>query len=199
MQVMMLERHTLYREAMSTLLESLDQEITVYPVASVREASELYGRAPGADLAVIGTDPGRDGPLEAIRSLRRIDDKACIAVVLSATGPEEAFLYGEGAMTCIPSDASGDAFVSALRHALSQGYATRRAARQAPARPVVLTRRQREILTLIARGLRNRDMGQILGVSEGTVKVHVSAILRTLDAGNRVQALAAARRMGLVA
>lgn len=51
----------------------------------------------------------------------------------------------------------------------------------------VLTRRQTELATLVSRGLSNRDMAAQLGLSEGTVKLHISAILRRLGLRNRTE------------
>lgn len=53
-----------------------------------------------------------------------------------------------------------------------------------------LTERQRDVLKLIARGLSNKEIGRELNISEGTVKMHVAAILRTIRATNRAQAVA---------
>jgi DNA-binding NarL/FixJ family response regulator/tetratricopeptide (TPR) repeat protein len=62
----------------------------------------------------------------------------------------------------------------------------------------LLTPREREVIALVAQGRTNREIGNHLFVSEKTASVHVSNILRKLDAGNRVEAAATARRLGLV-
>ena len=51
-----------------------------------------------------------------------------------------------------------------------------------------LTRRQREILSLVGAGLSNRDIAARTGLTEGTVKLHVSNILKRLGARNRTEA-----------
>ena len=60
-----------------------------------------------------------------------------------------------------------------------------------------LTPRQMDVLRLVARGLSNRDIAQSLDLSEGTVKLHVTAILKALAVPNRTSAVIAAARMGL--
>ena len=62
---------------------------------------------------------------------------------------------------------------------------------------LVLTPRQREILSLLAQGHPNKEIGLRLGLAEITVKMHVSAIFRTLNVANRTQAVLVARRLGL--
>ena len=61
-----------------------------------------------------------------------------------------------------------------------------------------ITPREREILALIAAGRANKEIGATLGVSEDTVKRHVSHILEKLDVADRAQATAEAIRRGIV-
>ena len=60
-----------------------------------------------------------------------------------------------------------------------------------------LTERQIDVLERILRGLPNKLICRELSLAEGTVKVHVSAVLRALGASNRTQAVIAASRLGL--
>lgn len=61
-----------------------------------------------------------------------------------------------------------------------------------------LSRREIEVLELIASGLSNREIGTALGITEGTVKWHVNAILGRLDVGDRTEAIVAALQRGLI-
>ena len=63
--------------------------------------------------------------------------------------------------------------------------------------PEALTQREQEVLHLLAQGLQNKEIAQKLSISERTVKFHVSAMLRKLDAGNRTEAVAHARARGV--
>ena len=66
------------------------------------------------------------------------------------------------------------------------------------ARLDALTAREREILTLLARGMSNADMGRELFLSETTVKSHVTRMLSKLGVSSRVQAVVVAYETGLV-
>ncbi len=60
-----------------------------------------------------------------------------------------------------------------------------------------LTKRQSEVVRLIAQGLPNKEIAYRLGVSESTVKLHVNAILKTFCVHNRIQALLVAQKSSL--
>jgi len=60
-----------------------------------------------------------------------------------------------------------------------------------------LTPRQLEVLEVMARGLTNREIGEVLGISSGTVRVHVAAILEALGVSNRTEATDQFHRLGL--
>ena len=64
--------------------------------------------------------------------------------------------------------------------------------------PNQLTRRQQQILCLMAQGLSNKEIARNLSLAEGTVKIHVTAVNRLMGARNRVQAVLAAREQGLI-
>ena len=65
------------------------------------------------------------------------------------------------------------------------------------ATPIHLTPRQMEVLALLCEGLPNKLICRRLNISAGTVKVHISSILRELGVGSRLQAVVWARRRGL--
>ncbi|VBB69088.1 two-component response regulator [invertebrate metagenome] len=62
---------------------------------------------------------------------------------------------------------------------------------------VLLTSRQREVLTLVGEGKSNKEIARLLDLSEGTVKLHVTAILKALKVNNRTRAVVAASQLGL--
>jgi len=68
-----------------------------------------------------------------------------------------------------------------------------------PATPDVrITARELEVLRLVARGRQNKEIARDLAVTERTVKFHLSALMRKLGVGNRVEAVSAAIRLGLI-
>jgi DNA-binding NarL/FixJ family response regulator len=96
--------------------------------------------------------------------------------------------------------AAGEALLapSVTRRLLDRFVATDLVPPAAAGRLATLTDREREVLTLLARGASNAEIGTQLVVSETTVKTHVSAILRKLGVRDRVQAVVLAYDLGLV-
>lgn len=62
----------------------------------------------------------------------------------------------------------------------------------------ILTPRQTEVVQCLAEGLSNKQIAYRLGLSEGTVKIHITLLMRALEVSNRVQAVNEARRCGLL-
>jgi len=114
-----------------------------------------------------------------------------------------------GAKGFVPKSASNEVLVAALELVLSGGIyippqlfnysrnnenATQNSAALQPA----ITRRQKEVLALIAQGESNKEIGRTLGLSEGTVRTHVNAIFKLLNVNNRTQAGVKARTLDLL-
>ena len=109
-----------------------------------------------------------------------------------------------GAAGYIPKDTSGDLMVNALNMILAGGYYIPKAlippAAPAPAGevPAQLTPRQIEVTRCICDGLTNKQIATALGISEATIKMHVTSIFRSLDVSNRTQVARVARARGLI-
>ncbi|MDE1545827.1 response regulator transcription factor [Dechloromonas agitata] len=118
-----------------------------------------------------------------------------------------------GASGFIPKAFSGEALLSAVRAVLAGNIFRPSGQSAAPTldaetpippakngvRPdeVGLTERQAQVLALMVRGLTNRDIADQLGLSEGTVKIHATAVFKTLGVSSRTQALVAVARYGI--
>lgn len=113
-----------------------------------------------------------------------------LAAVLEAAGDPEAATLRETALATA-RELGARPLIAEL------GYGTAPSAPAAPG-PATLTRREREILQLVDRGLTNREIGDRLFISGKTVSVHVSNIIGKLDASGRGEAAAIARDRGLL-
>jgi DNA-binding NarL/FixJ family response regulator len=128
-------------------------------------------------------------------------------VVLSASEQPDIVMRAldAGAMGFIPKTSSNEVLLGTLRLVLSGGVylpaeVLRRSPIQASAasyRDLGLTQRQAQVLALVVQGKPNKIICRELALAEGTVKIHVTAILKALDVTNRTQAVIAVGKLGL--
>jgi DNA-binding NarL/FixJ family response regulator len=116
--------------------------------------------------------------------------QARLAAVLDAAGDPEATTYRDAALATA-RELGARPLIAEL------GFGTAPTAAAAPG-SATLTRREREILQLVDRGMSNREIGEQLFISAKTVSVHVSNIIGKLDASGRGEAAAIARDRGLL-
>jgi DNA-binding NarL/FixJ family response regulator len=127
------------------------------------------------------------------------------AIVVSAMDDEASVRRAikGGASGFVSKASSGEELLRAVRMVLGGGVHTpempatngRRTGAPASER-FGLTAAQSRVLELLAQGRTNREIAELLGLSEGTVKVHMSAIFRALNVSNRAQALVVISRHG---
>jgi DNA-binding NarL/FixJ family response regulator len=113
--------------------------------------------------------------------------------LLKAADPRELLI-------AVRAVADGAAYLSPrVAHRVIAGLRTGELTRPATARKKVeaLTPRERDVLALVGRGLSNQEIGRELHLAEGTVKAHLTSILRSLDVQNRVQAAITAYEAGM--
>ncbi len=206
MKVLVIDDHPLIVDALSQLLPQLEPEVCVRTAGDPAEAVAILDAEP--DVAMILLDlalPGARG-LDFLADLM-LDYPGVPVVVLSATHDDATVnaVLAAGARGFIPKTAHGGAMLDALRQALDGAQTVRlHAALSAEGDGVRigsgalgLTPRQADVLKLLVEGKPNKLICRDLRLSEGTVKVHVSAILKALRVRSRTQAVAELARRGI--
>lgn len=201
-RVLIADDHAVVRQGLRTFLD-LQDDIEV--VAEASDGAEALAAAEQHAPDVVLIDlvmPNVDG-IEAIRGLRERVPQAR-AVVLSSFIDDERLLPAvrAGAAGYLLKDVQPQELVAAIR-AVHEGGAllhpkvASRLLEEVATDP--LTPREREVLSLIGRGMANKAIALELSLSEKTVKAHVSSILAKLGVADRTQAALYAVRAGLVA
>lgn len=218
MKILVVDDHPLIREAMQHVLADLDSEVILAEACDMDTAFSALAVHTDVDLVLLDLGlPGAVG-MSGLVSLRQTFPDLPV-VVLSASDDTVTVLAAldQGAMGFIPKCSSNTLIVHALRLVMSGGIyvppqavaAAMPAAAPAAAahahntakvtRPeqLGLTSRQAQVLALMVQGKPNKAICRELDLAEGTVKIHVTAILKALGVINRTQAVIAASRMGL--
>ncbi len=212
MKILVIEDHALVREGLGRLLRQLEGAV-------VNEHADFE-----AGLAVLDADrdfdlilldlalPGIDG-FSGLDILRKRYPAIPVAVVSAFDDfPTITRVLNHGASGFIPKAFSGDALLDAVQQILEGNIfrpgplpsaklddSPTLAPQNGSIQPseLGLTDRQAQVLALMVRGLSNRDIGEQLGMSEGTVKIHATAVFKALGVGSRTQALVAVSRYGI--
>jgi DNA-binding NarL/FixJ family response regulator len=201
MKVMIVDDHFVVRSGLVASLE-LEDDITV--VAEAERGEDAPALLASAKPEVILMDlqlPGWNG-IETTERLLELDPAARVLVFSTfARDDEIQSSLDAGALGFLQKTASRDDLIAALRRVaageryLAPEIATRLAGlKLGPA----ITLREREILSLIAKGRANKEIAAALGIAEDTVKRHISNVLQKLDVSDRAQATAEAIRRGIV-
>lgn len=214
LKLLVIEDHPLVREGLVRLLARIEASVQVLDSPDFESALALLDGEEEFDLIVLDLAlPGIDG-FAGLDILRRLFPSVPVVVVSAFDDlPTVTRVMNLGASGFIPKAFSGEALLAAVRQVLAGNIFHPEGAYSGarlddvqpvppcrkPVRPeeVGLTERQGQVLALMVRGFSNREVAEVLGLSEGTVKIHMTAIFRALGVGSRTQALIAVNRYGI--
>ena len=207
MNVLLIDDHALFREGLKFLLRSLDAALEVDEAGDCAKALE-HAAVRSYDLVLLDLKmPGVAG-LDALAALRDAIPAAPLVVLSGEDNPGVVRTAIErGAMGFIPKSSTPELLIQALRLVLARGVYLPPAVLDAAAAPAVspetgaavggLTPRQMDVLRCVIQGKANKVIARELDISEGTVKAHLSSVLRAFGARNRTEAVYAAAKLGL--
>ena len=212
LKLLVVEDHALVREGLARLLAQLEDDVSVAERADFETALNLLDNEQDFDLVLLDRAlPGIDG-FAGLDILRKRYPAIPVAVVSAFDDvPTVTRVMNHGASGFIPKAYTGEALLNAVREVLAGNLVRPDGPTQAaklddeqPLPPpkkggvkpaeIGLTDRQAQVLALMVRGHSNRDIAQQLDLSEGTVKIHATAVFKALGVTSRTQALVAVAR-----
>jgi len=201
--------HLLFREGLRRLLEQLNPDTAFVDASTYDEVLAICRSGGPLDLILIDLQmPGWHG-FAGLREIRDARPETPLVVVSASESRSDVRnALDHGAVGFIPKSSSVKVMLSALNLVFSGGiYVPPSALHAEPApapepEPVersggaaLLTHRQLEVLNCLREGKSNKQIAYELGLSEGTVKIHVTAIFKSLGVRNRTQAVIAAAEL----
>jgi DNA-binding NarL/FixJ family response regulator len=208
-KVLVADDHPLFREALRLALGRALPDAAVIEADSVASLTEAVERNADADLLLLDLNmPGAQG-FSALVQVRA--HQPSLPVVIISANEDPAVVrraIAHGAAGFVPKSSSVEEMVEALRAVLDgdlwvpggvdlDSPALEDGEAETAARLATLTPQQFRVLTMLSSGLLNKQIAWELGVSEATIKAHMTAIMQKLGATNRTQAVVLAQRLSL--
>ncbi|MEP7056802.1 MAG: response regulator transcription factor [Caldimonas sp.] len=217
MKILVADDHPLVRDALARTVASLDAQVQVFEASDCAELRTLAAEH-DLDLALVDLNmPGMHG-ISGLRTLRS-EFPTLVLIVASAQDDVTTIrnVLSTGVSGFIPKTESRDVVLQAIRlvqaggvyvpaqvlggagaSATASGAWSSHASGNGNGSDTGLTPRQFDVLACLLQGRPNKLIARDLGLTEGTVKIHIAAILRTLGASNRTEAVIRARELGLL-
>ncbi len=200
-RILVVDDHPIMRVGIAALIASSKEMETVAQAGSGEEAIALHAlHLPDITLMDLRL-PGISG-VETIRRIRSQTPRARFIVLTTYAGDEDIFQAMEaGAAGYLVKGMPQEMLVNAVKRVHAGGRYLPPTMSQALASRLPdssLSHREREVLGLMAKGKSNREIASNLGITEATVKCHVSVILGRLNASDRTQAVVIAIQRGLI-
>jgi DNA-binding NarL/FixJ family response regulator len=213
-RLLIVDDQRLMRQGLQTLLELETGFEIVGQAGDGQSALDAYAELQPDVVLMDIRMPGMDG----VEATRRIHEKWSNArIIILTTFNDDAYVFEAlrvGALGYLLKDLSGHELANAVRTVASGGalidpsvarkVVTEFARLTSPARPIneglpePLTERELEVLRYLAGGFSNREIGNKLSLTEGTVKNYVTNVLQKIGARDRTQAALRGRELGLI-
>lgn len=205
MKILIADDHPLFRDAFKGILLQLYDTAVITEKASFDELMCLDSAEQFQfDMAFLDLAMPNGEPYETIAYLKQLNPDTPI-VVVSGEQSQDVIKHAiaSGAIGFLPKSLDTDILINNLKHILSGAmpvvspvisYQKMNATADKPNPATALTARQTEVLELMCDGKTNKMIARVLDLTEGTVKLHVRAILQTLGASNRTEAVSLVRK-----
>jgi DNA-binding NarL/FixJ family response regulator len=201
-RILIADDHPTIRKGLTATLEP-ESDMEVVGAAATRQEAVAMWQEMQPDITLMDLAfEGGDGGVDAIRQIRKHSTSAKIIVFSAVTGDEDVFqALRSGAVTFLTKEMPDEELVQTIRDVHAGGrpippeIARKLADRLTQSS---LTAREVEVLSLVARGYRNKEVASALCISEETVQGHMKHILSKLGVNDRTGAAIVAAQRGII-
>ncbi|MBP2312261.1 response regulator transcription factor [Azospirillum soli] len=209
MQVLIADDHSIVRSGLTHLVGELNEDARVDAATSFDQLNQMLSGGGPYDLIIMDLRmPGMSGLDDVEDLVRRVAPVPVVVFSMIESPDEMRAVLSRGVRAFIPKSTDDVLVVNILRLVLAGGSyvppvlgmpGVTSAPAAKPQQPSVfdgMTRRQLEVLDLLAQGLSNQEIGERLGLNLSTVKTHVTGVLKALGVGSRTQAVLLVKESG---
>jgi DNA-binding NarL/FixJ family response regulator len=191
--IFVIDDHPLLRESLVMLVRRISSKLQVIEldrIGAVAPAVQQYGKP---DLICLDLKLPDTHGVSGVRELKaQMPDVPVVVLSASAAQDYEDLSMEAGAQSYLPKSVGATQIINKLRDFLGANE------QDAEGSPQKLSKRQKQLLIMLDKGMSNRDIADELKISEHTVKVHLWRLFRRMDVKSRSQASHLARLQGLV-
>ena len=191
MKLLLADDHALFRDGIRALLTSAWPEISLIETATFRQTVDAALAHDDLDLILLDLRMPGGNHSAAIRSLiASAPNTPVIAISAYQSADLIQSVLKLGVRGFLPKSSDSGLMQRAIKQVLHGDiYVPPEALAEQQPRPdgIALTRRQKQVLTLLGEGLSNKEICRHLGISERTVKMHITALMEKFNACNRTQ------------
>jgi DNA-binding NarL/FixJ family response regulator len=220
LKILVADDHSLVRQGLKLELLEMSAAATILEATDAETVRQVLSMHPDIDLVILDLHMPGANELELLSSLCNKYPDIPVVILSAVESPRVMQrTIDRGAAGFIPKSVANEVLISALQLTLSggvyipsqmigetphnsytdqsfSGETTSISRRSTSVRPV-FTDRQNDVLQLLSDGNSNKAIARKLGLSEHTIKIHLTAIFKTLGVSNRTEAAIACRELGL--
>ena len=207
---LIIDKNTMSRESISSLIYQIEEQSVVHEAEGLEDANSINNYYESIDTIIFNPGDRKENQINNLKTLKDSIEDSGILIITNCTAYDHIeSLLRAGATSVISINSGRSELITAIRSVnLGQSYVSQnllipnnnnanqsndnnsRATVNSKTQSITakLTKRQKQVLDYIIKGYANKLIAYELGVSEGTVKLHVSSILRALKVTNRTEA-----------
>ena len=206
---LIIDKFTISRETLCSLIRQTNNNSTVYQANTIENAKSVIAQKSQIDFLIFNPTYMKLDSYEYMHRLNRISPQAKVLIISTSREPGHLqSLKENGADATVTINSSMDEIIAAIRLLETANHDSQQTCvnykevqsdirlsavvadnqEKTADRNFKLTNRQKEVLDYVTKGYANKLIAYELGVSEGTIKLHVSSILRALKVTNRTEA-----------
>jgi DNA-binding NarL/FixJ family response regulator len=207
LDILVVDDHKLFLEGMQYLLRDLQESVSVKAISNFEDAEQCVEAVDSYDLVLLDLNLGGG---DGVALLHQYVDYGCLTPVIMVSASEDLqhiqAAMDAGASGFIPKHCDGDQMLEAIRAVLEgEIFMPRdiandlsRHKKETASLLDTLTRKQRQVLELLAQGFSNKEIADRMFISETTVKSHIMTLFQKLDVRNRTECVLVAQEKRLI-